>query len=648
MCGILAVIERGRDTWRHEEKLFESALDLLQHRGPDDRGVWHGVHAWLGHRRLAIIDLSPGGHQPMTDAETGVTITFGGEIYNYLELREELGGLGHQFRTQSDTEVLLRAYLAWGHQCLGRLNGMWHFVVWDPRDNTAFIARDRFGVKPCYYSLIRGRLIVGSEPKAILMIEPALCRVDKSALCAFLVRSALCSDTRSFYDGVSILPPAHYSVFDVTSGGFAIKRYWVPPPEMTDTKPVVLEQVAGLIADSVRLRMRSDVPVGITLSGGLDSSAILTEAVKHAGRLTAFTSTYRSVGAEEEISEERWARLAAAPFANVELRTVDSAAEDWIATLRRIAWHMDGPADAPAVFPLWRIMERARAVGVPVLLEGQGGDELLGGYVQYAALDILDVLSKALRHPVPAHWGAFARALFRYSRTFSATRLCSSIVRAEFPGLLPAYRRHFGPLGTLRRDFLAEFDSATVRAVHGSRVHTRLLNDLQYDTLPSLLQYGDAVSMAHGIESRFPFLDYRLVEFCVSLPISTKIADGQTKRILRALLHRAGLPRIADRREKKGYPTPISFWLAARNGELARQILLAPGARIHEFCDPRGLARLIRTHLRGVNVMTGFHLYRLVSTEVWLQQCITHAMPGSGRAVRLDSNLASAHAETAT
>jgi len=641
MCGILAVIERGRTIALEEEKLFESALDLLQHRGPDDRGVWYGMHAWLGHRRLAIIDLSPGGHQPMTDPETGVTITFGGEIYNYLELREELRGLGHQFRTQSDTEVLLHAYLAWGRGCLGHLNGMWHFVIWDPRDCTAFVARDRFGVKPCYYSAADGRLIVASEPKAILAIEPALCRVDKSALCAFLVRSALYSDTRSFYDGISILPPAHSAVFDVTTGSFAIKRYWSPPPEASDTGPVVLEQVAGLIADSVRLRMRSDVPVGVTLSGGLDSSTILTEAVKHTSELTAFTSTYRRGAAGEEISEERWARLAAAPFANVELQTVDAAAEDWVDTLRRIAWHMDGPADAPAVFPLWQIMARARAVGVPVLLEGQGGDELLGGYVQYAALDILDVLSKALRHP--AQWITFARTLVRYCRTFSATRLGSSILRAQFPSLLPVYRRHFGPLGTLRREFLAEYDSATVRATSGSRVHARLLSDLQYDTLPSLLQYGEAVSMAHGIESRFPFLDYRLAELCVSLPMSEKIADGQTKRALRALLHRAGLPQIAERREKKGYPTPVSFWLGARNGELARQILLAPGARIHEFCDPGGLARLIRTHLRGVNVMTGFHLYRLVSAEVWLQQCIVHAMPVSGQALQSKRDLAFAH-----
>jgi asparagine synthase (glutamine-hydrolysing) len=623
MCGILAVIDDRGAFAAHEERRFDAALDLLKHRGPDDRGVWSDGHAWLGHRRLAIIDLSSAGHQPMADAETGVTITFNGEIYNYLELREELRLLGYRFASHSDTEVLLRAYLAWGQECLRRLNGMWHFVIWDPRNRTAFIARDRLGVKPSYYSLDGGRLIVASEPKAILAIEPTHRCVDRSALRDFLVSSALYSSNRSFYEGVCILSPAHHATFDAATGNFAVRRYWAPPSEGTEPGAWDLEQFAELIADSVRLRMRSDVPVGLTLSGGLDSTTILTEAIKHTARLIAFTSVYRSALPELNIDEEQWARVAVAPFANVDLQAVNAAPEHWIETLRQIAWHMDGPADSPAVFPLWQIMERARSAGVPVLLEGQGADELLGGYVQYAALDGLDVLSKAMRQPFPAQWIAVARTLASYAQTFSPTRLGLSMVRAQFPGLLPTYRRRFGTLGTLRQEFLSVDQDATRGPVDGSRVHTRLLNDLQYDTLPGLLQYGDAISMAHSIESRLPFLDYRLVELCVSLPMSAKVANGQTKRALRALLHRAGLHQIAKRRDKKGYPTPVGTWLAARNGELARHVLLSPNARIHEFCEPRGLARLIDMHVRGINALTGFHLYRLVSTELWLHQCMT-------------------------
>jgi asparagine synthase (glutamine-hydrolysing) len=179
----------------------------------------------------------------------------------------------------------------------------------------------------------------------------------------------------------------------------------------------------------------------------------------------------------------------------------------------------------------------------------------------------------------------------------------------------------------LRPEFLDDGEKPPHRTISGSRVHARLLADLQHDTLPSLLQYGDAVSMAHSIESRFPFLDYRVVELCVSLPMSAKLADGQTKRALRSLLQRAGLKQIAERRDKKGYPTPVYAWLAARGGELAREILLTPGALIHEFCEPHALAKLIQTHLRGINVMTGYHLYRLISTEIWLQRCIGQASP---------------------
>jgi len=314
--------------------------------------------------------------------------------------------------------------------------------------------------------------------------------------------------------------------------------------------------------------------------------------------------------------------LAAAPFSNVDLQTIDVGREDWIDALRRIVWHLDGPADSPAVFPLWHIMRRAHAARIPVLLEGQGADELLGGYVQYAALDALAALSEAARHPMPSRLGPLLRTMLSYSRTFSPARLTLSMIRAQFPSLLPAYRRRFGTLGALSPDFLGEGEPAAAIPGGGTPIHRRLLGDLQYDVLPCLLQYGDAVSMAHSIESRFPFLDYRLAELCISLPMSWKVAGGQTKRVLRAMLDRAGLPQIARRRDKKGYPTPVNAWLSAGNSELPRQLLLTNGACIHEFCEPTQLELLIKAHRLGVNATTGLHLYRLMTTELWLQECI--------------------------
>jgi asparagine synthase (glutamine-hydrolysing) len=384
-----------------------------------------------------------------------------------------------------------------------------------------------------------------------------------------------------------------------------------------------MEQLCAQFADAVRLRMRSDVPVGITLSGGLDSSSILSEAVRHTDKLIAYTSVFGGATADRRISEFKWAGLASSRFQNVELRPVVSAPDSWIDTLRKIAWHLDSPIDSPAVVPLWMITQMAKADRVPVLLEGQGGDELLGGYVQYSALGALDGFSRALQHPSPANISKLLASLTSYCRTFSTIRLSMSMIRTLFPTLLPRYHRWFGAAGTLRPEYQPAYSRAHCnRAKVGHRLRDRLLNDLQYDVLPGLLHYGDAVSMAQSIETRFPFLDYRFVETCIRLPLNCKLFDGKTKWPLRKLLERRGLTEIAERQDKKGYPTPVDEWLSSDNGKIPREMLVGRGALIHEFCEPRAINRLINMHLRGWGPMTGLHLYRLISSELWLQECI--------------------------
>ena len=365
-------------------------------------------------------------------------------------------------------------------------------------------------------------------------------------------------------------------------------------------------------------------PWELTLSGGLDSTAVLTEAAKHAPRLVAFTSVYRGDQLGRSVDEEKWARLAVRPYTNVELRPVDAAIDEWIGTLRKIAWHMDGPGYSPAVFPLWRIMESARAAKIPVLLEGQGADELLGGYVQYAAVDAIQTLLRAIQSPSIKRLRRVTGTLASYSRSFSAMALVSNMIRQVFPALVPSYRSFFGALGTLRpecRHFEKDSVTASKQVLSGQ---ARLREDLQIEILPGLLHYGDAISMAHSIESRLPFLDYRLVEVCVSLSSNQKVADGYTKRIVREMLHRAGQHDIAERADKKGYPTPVSAWLSGNRGEIARRLLLSPGARIQELCDPRAIARLINMQSLGVPRVSG-DIYRLVSTEIWLQECLPSA-----------------------
>ena len=618
MCGIVAIIGTADGI---EETQRDGALDIIAHRGPDDRGTWQDGDAWLGSRRLAIIDLSPGGHQPRVDEETGVAITFNGEIYNYLELRDELIALGHVFRTQSDTEVLLRAYLHWGTDLLAHLNGMWSFVIWDPRTLQALFARDRLGVKPFYYSARSGRLSVASEPKALLHLNPQLRRVDERSLYDFLAEGRLYAGAASFYAGIDVLPGGHFGTFSPGQSAPVVRRYWAPPHATQQAIPYrdSVVRFGELLHDSVRLRMRSDVPIGFTLSGGLDSSSVLQAAATQAdgsGTLHAFTSTFDAAPGTPVIDERRWAKLVSETY-DVDLQQVPADVGDWLGVLTRIVWHMDGPGYSPAVFPLWKIMERARARGIPVLLEGQGADELLGGYTQYAALAIWSSLAKGRLVDLARDYGSFAR-------TFSVRMLTLWLARERAAFAVDAYRRRVGSLGTLDADFRRRVGGRRSSVRSPRSVNGRLTVDLTREILPGLLHYGDAISMAHSIESRLPYLDYRVVEFASTLPAEFKVGHGETKRILRDHLRAVGLRAIADRRDKQGYPTPADDWLTANDGALLRSQLLAPGAEIHAYCRPDRLERLIDHHVAGQKG-AGNHLYRLLTTQLWLRTCISES-----------------------
>lgn len=627
MCGILGIIGGALPV---TELVANSALDLLQHRGPDDRGVLQMENAWLGHRRLAIIDTGSGGHQPMVNQETGVALIFNGEIYNYIELREELAAQGYKFQSHSDTEVLLCAYLAWGQECIKRFNGMWSFLIWDPRINQAFFSRDRFGVKPFYYSLVRGRLSVASEPKALIAIYPELRKVDEQTLYRFLAKGLSCDSDRSFYAGINVLEPAHSGVF--TPGWLAPKlmRYWDYPPasaKLADSSDL-LERFQAAFDDAVRLRMRSDVPVGITLSGGLDSTAVLHASERalqsQHSELKAFTSVYSVKPGENRLDELKWAQLAIQPYSRVRLVEV-SAESDWLPVLRRIIWHLDGPECSPAVFPLWKIMKTASRQKVPVLLEGQGADELLGGYVQYAALVFLSDLRKSVFRPGAKRIKQLIDDFNAYRQTFETPRFLFWLIRVMFPILKDTNRRWFGAQGTLRPEFVKKAmagiaEGEPIAENQRQPLDRQLLSDFSKTILPGLLHYGDAVSMAHSIESRLPFMDYRLVELAFRLPQYLKVSNGETKRILREYLRKAGQVKIANRKDKIGYATPIDQWISGDGRAALRELLLSPDSRIAAYCEPEKIKRLLNVHAKG-NLKVGNHIYRLLTAELWLREC---------------------------
>lgn len=618
MCGILGWIG-SRQT--EDRERFNEALDLLAHRGPDDRGVFEVSDAILGHRRLSIVDLSRAGHQPMVDRDSGSAIVLNGEIYNYIELRGELKRRGEEFQSQSDTEVLHRALLEWGDAALARLNGMWSFALWDPRQRRLFFARDRFGVKPFCYCIGDKGFAFASEPKALLALFPERREVCEESLHRFLQEGIPYAEGRSFYRGIQTLPPGHCGEFDLTNGRLRTWRYWDYPDaeETSDSPETDAEEFSALLDDAVRLRLRSDVPVGITLSGGLDSTAVLAGTMKPGtGRRVCFTSVY----GRAERGEAPWAAAAAAPY-GIQPVEVEAPKEQWLDALSLIAWHMDGPGSSPAVYPLWHLMREARRSGVPVLLEGQGADEALAGYPQYAAIDFLQHLRSSWF--TPSQIPSLGRQWRAMTRTFTARWAILWLLREAFPSLIAVNRRHIGAGSTLRPEFLARVGAESARvdplAPRGlDAVGKRLWLDHSRNVLPGLLHYGDAVSMAHGIESRLPFMDYRIVEWAFKRGSAIKIRDGQTKWVLREYLRRRNQQRIAARTDKRGYPTPVEKWLRDDGGRLASELLLAPRARILEFCDPEAIRRLISLNVR-MRSGAGAQLYRLVSTELWLRAC---------------------------
>jgi asparagine synthase (glutamine-hydrolysing) len=375
------------------------------------------------------------------------------------------------------------------------------------------------------------------------------------------------------------------------------------------------------------------VPVGLTLSGGLDSSAVMTSVNKNlvygSTPVKAYTATFDKQPYSAEVSEQPWAKLAADRYSHINQQPILSSMDNWLQTLRQCIRHMDGPGYSPAVFPQWSIMIAASQDGVKVLLEGQGADELLGGYPDYAAANLLDRTWPLLRK---FKWFLLWKELQTYFATFGLTYFLMRLVRLISARLKNFNYRYSGVIGVMRNDFIERAylypeNLSTLQNRKSISLPEKLMrNDFMSNILPGLLQYGDSISMAHGVESRQPFLDHRLVEFCSRLPIEWKIRDGQTKFILREYLRRHGQVEIANRQDKKGYPTPLEYFFKQNNGELLREMLLSPEAKIHDYCDAPKIEKLINRYLAGLKRSVN-PLYRLLSTELWLRECIFE-MPG--------------------
>jgi asparagine synthase (glutamine-hydrolysing) len=594
---------------------------LQAHRGPDGEGTWcHAAgHLGLAHRRLSIIDLETGA-QPMTDG-AGNWIVFNGQIYNFEELRDEIGG--DAFTTRSDTEVILRAWRRWGRDCLDRLRGMFAFALWDESSRSLFCARDRFGIKPFYYTVVGDLLVFASETKALLPFLPDI-QTDLDAFKDYLAFQ-FCLDGKTLFKGISELLPGHE--LTVASGTMRIRRYWeiFYTLDFDHTERHFDDQVRRLVWDSVRVHLRSDVPVGAYVSGGLDSSIVASVAREIRGEpMPAFHGRFLD---GPDYDESRYA-ADVAQKCGFDLHVVDIGVADFIEHIEQVIYHLDYPVAGPGSLPQY-VVSRWASRDRKVLLGGQGGDEIFGGYVRYliayfeqcikAAIDgtmrsgnfvvtyesIIPNLTllRTYKPLLAEFWrdGLFDPMDQRYFRLINRTPVLEHEIN-------PALLSDYSPFETFQRIF----NNSNV----GRESYFDKMTHFDFKTLlPALLHVEDRVSMAHGLESRVPLLDHPLVEFAATMPADVKFRDGTLKNALKRSLGSL-LPRsVLDRTDKMGFPTPFNDWLRDGAREFVRDILSSRAARQRDLVDnARVLAGLDREPQFGRKV------WGLLSLEIWQQQ----------------------------
>ncbi len=577
-------------------------------------------------RRLAILDLSPAGHQPMCDPTGRFWIVFNGEVYDYLELRAELAGRGHAFRTGCDTEVILAAYAQWGLDMLSRMNGMWGMALWDAREKTLVLARDRFGVKPVHYQVAAGRLSFASELKPIVLAGPRRPRAE--AIHALLARDWVDHEPETFFEGVFQLPAGHLLVARAGAPGrpgeVTVRRWWDLDPTRREvmTPRAAAEKFRALFDDAVRLRLRADVPVGTCLSGGVDSTAIITTAAEFLPHpMRAFSVAYDE---GEAYDERRWIDEAVARSGAVPALVVPDGRDLW-ETLDALVWHQEEPSAGMGLYSQWHVMKLAGrgpgGHGMKVLLDGQGADELLGGYHRYYFPYLRDRLARGELKVFAAAFHGVALG----QRLGVAQTLAKVLVPLLPPPLFNWGRRTFGQgkdrvLGEALRPFQATEPRPPWR--FASRLSNQLAWDMTARFLPSLLRYEDRNSMAWSIETRLPFLDYRLAEFVFSLAEERRIRGTTTKLLLREALADRIPPAILARRDKKGYETPTDVWIRTREAGRVRDLLLSPDAASRPYLERAAVARELDAYLAGRRPI-GLQVWRWLHLELWLSRFFT-------------------------
>ncbi len=630
MCGIFAIFKKDRDTSESLRQALENGLERIRHRGPDGRNVWISPEqsVGFGHVRLAVVDLEAG-IQPMS-LEDGTTIIFNGEIYNYLELRQELGI--NSFVTGSDTEVILRAYKRWGEDCVNHLRGMFAFLIWDASTRSVFFARDRFGIKPLYcYEHPKGDMYFASEIKAFL---PFMHRKDVSSNgLSDYFSFQFCLGSKTLLEGVKQVLPAHCG-WVASDGRLQMRQYWEVhyDPDFNHTDRFFIDRIQILTEDSSRLHMRADVEVGAYVSGGVDSSLLAILGSKYKAHDSPF-KIFNGKFLEGDAFDESQYAQAVADEHGMELQMASITEQDFVDSIANVIYHLDSPVAGPGAFPQYMVSKLA-SQHVKVVLGGQGGDEIFGGYARYllayfeqciqAGIDgtlrdgnfvvtyesiIPNLITLGAYKPLMKEFwssGLFEPMDQRYFRLINRANTIE-------PMLAP---------GTIRREeAFEEFRKIFLGSNVGKESYFDMMTHFDFKTLlPALLQVEDRMSMAHGLESRVPFLDHPLVEFAATAPANVKFLNGELKRWLReAFAHK--LPRsIRERKDKMGFPVPLNLWL--KKGGKARDLIGDTFSSNKARSRPYLAKSLLLDEILDSQSIYGRNLWALLSLELWYQQFI--------------------------
>lgn len=641
MCGISGIFNINGDPVSRDTLEFMNRVQA--HRGPDGQDIFLDGRIGLGHVRLAILDLTEAGHQPLTEGR--FTLTYNGEVYNYKELRKELEGHGHTFRSDCDTEVVLKSFLQWGRNCVKRFNGMFSFAIWDLFEGALFCARDRMGIKPFFYYHDGERFEFASEIKALLH-EPSRRQPRLRTLVRFFGEGLTDDEHETFYEKIRLLPPAH--TLWVTPRGLNFNRYWRPDPESQwqDFKvnspvdiPIHQERLAAdgyfpkteqlneaaeafreLFCDSVRLRLRSDVPVGTCLSGGLDSSSVVTCASTLIDRPV---ETFSSIYPDRGYNEKRFIDDVAKTF-GTNAHPITSDGKDLPEIFDKIVWAQDEPTAGPGLYSQWKVMETAQK-SVTVLLDGQGGDELLAGYHHYFR-EYLSELAKELHsqgHSLE-QVKEVAKVIAEVTGNDHTDLAERAIRRAKRPKILKMFQRERpGRVKTpaiLNRDLAGKLSKKDATRMDIDRLFDNSLSQKLYDDLtrfsiPPLLRYEDRNSMAFSLEARVPFLDHRLVEFCFALPNRFKIDPPHTKLVLRKAMNGRLPASVTQRQDKLGYPTPAANWFRQELKTWMMDLFGSQSFKDCELFDAKACLAVYEDHLGGSN--RSWDLWRILHGYRW-------------------------------